>query len=218
MPLYVEKFLADTAHLSAEQCGAYINLLCTMWRSNDGTLPNDAEMLTRVSKVHPPHWKRVWKAITSLFDIDNGRVTSIWLQAELGKANAIIVTRRAAGSLGGQTKQFKRVMERYGRPMNASHGVIKTAPNPLKNNDVGGSKCCSKRVANYNYNIKEEEERSGEPRPETGSPSLEEGLQKEAEVVLFTPQPASENPISDHERKTNLAKLSVLRRKLTRGE
>ena len=198
MLVYVEKFLADTAHLTAAQCGALINLLCAMWRSDDGTLPDDAEMLTRISKVHPPHWNRTWKAIKSLFDIDGDRVTSTALQAELGKANAIIVTRRATGSLGGQTTQFKKSMTRGLRH-------TKTAPKPLINNDGPQAN----GAPNYNYNMKEKEERSGEPRPETGSPSLEEGLQRKRLPENHT--------ISEDERNTNLAKLNDLRCKLNGG-
>ena len=41
MPLYVEKFLADTSGFTPTEGGAYINLLCAMWRSDDGTLPNE---------------------------------------------------------------------------------------------------------------------------------------------------------------------------------
>ena len=113
MPLYVTDFIADTTNLTASQGWAYINLLCAMWRTEDGTLPHDADTLARVGKVHRPRWAKVWGAIKSLFDVDGDRVTSASLQAELGKANALIVTRRAAAQLGGRTTQFRRAYERH---------------------------------------------------------------------------------------------------------
>ena len=45
-----------------------------------------------------------------------------------------------------------------------------TAPNPLRNNDVAQANA----KHNTTQQIEIKEERSGEPRPETGSPSLEE--------------------------------------------
>ena len=31
-------------------------------QSDDGTLPNDAQLLAKVSKVHRPHWAKMWEA------------------------------------------------------------------------------------------------------------------------------------------------------------
>ena len=163
MPLYVEKFLADTGGLTPSQGGAYIRLLCAMWRSEDGTLPNNDAKLARSAGVGSNNWMRVWPAIKSLFDIDGDRVTSTDLQAELGKANAIIVTKRALASLGGQTTQLRRSFsEKRSAP-------ILTAHKPLKS--LNGAQATAQ--ANYNYNIKEKEGGSDEPRPETGSSSPE---------------------------------------------
>jgi uncharacterized protein YdaU (DUF1376 family) len=184
MPLYIAEFIADTTNLTASQGWAYINLLCAMWRSQDGTLPHDADTLARVGKVHPPRWAKVWEAIKSLFDVDGDRVTSAPLQAELGKAKAIIVTRRAAGSLGGQTTRFNR-------SMNPVHRNTRSIPKPLISNDAGAAKA----IANYNYNIerKKEEEREVSPRPDPGEPSLEE--KRASRVVPFeTPSTIPQSP------------------------
>ena len=43
-------FSPTRAHLSAHQCGAYINMLCAMWRSDDGTLLHDEKLLRRSAK------------------------------------------------------------------------------------------------------------------------------------------------------------------------
>jgi hypothetical protein len=62
----------------------------------------------------------------------------------------------------------------------------------LKRNN--GAQACAQ--ANYNYNIEKKEERSGSPRPETGSPSLEKKEATSGGVVTDrSAQPAvSENP------------------------
>ena len=181
MPLYVTEFIADTTNLTASQGWAYINLLCAMWRSQDGTLPHDADTLARVGKVHRPRWAKVWEAIKSLFDVDGDRVTSTPLQAELGKANALIVTRRAAAQLGAT--QFRR-------SMNAVHRSPMTAPKPLINNN--GPQANAK--ANYNYNIeRKEEEREDATRPETVASPLEE-KRASSEVPSETPSTIPQSP------------------------
>jgi len=200
MPLYVTKFLADTAHLTAHECGVYINMLCAMWKSDDGTLPNDGAVLAKIGKVHPPHWKRTWKALKSLFDIDGDRVTSADLQAQLGKSNALIVMKRVAASLGGQVSQFNR------RALNIPCKDFKTAHNPLKNNNGAQASAQAAAQHNHNRNIKEEEERSGSSRPEADEPSLKEATR---EVVVEPPTFPStsappENPSSSSPREQAL--------------
>lgn len=183
MPLYVAEFIADTAHLTAAQGWAYINLLCAMWRSDDGTLPHDADHLARAGKVyHRQNWSRIWKAIKSLFDVDGDRVTSAPLQSELGKANALIVSRRAAASIGGRTTQFRRSMKAVQRtPI--------SAPKPLIYHDGAQANA----QANYNYNRKEKEEGEALPLPRMGeaSASLKEEASSGEVVASSPPNPQS---------------------------
>jgi uncharacterized protein YdaU (DUF1376 family) len=197
MPLYVAEFLADTASLTAAQVGAYINLLCAMWRSEDGTLEHDADTLARVGRVHRPRWARVWGAIKHLFDVDGDRVTSVPLQAELGKANALIASRRAAARIGGRTTQFRRTM-------NPPSLRTMTPSNPLKNNN--GAQANAQH--NYNHNRKEKEEGGALPLP----CNSKSAAPQEASRV----QPP-ECPISDEERAENMAKLDQVKRMLKGG-
>jgi uncharacterized protein YdaU (DUF1376 family) len=203
MPLYIEKFLADTTGLTLAQKGAYVMLLCAMWRSDDGVLPNDDRGLSRSAGTDRRNWLRIWHGIKHLFDVDGDLVTSAHLQSQLGKSNAIIVTRRAAGALGATVRALK----------NRHYVPTQHAPKPLKTNDGGSANAKPITITN----IKEEEERSGPPRPETGGPSLEEGLQERASVFPLTKPTPPENPISDEERQVNLAKLHDLRRQLKGG-
>jgi hypothetical protein len=48
MPIYVADLIADTAHLTTVQFGAYVRLLCAMWRSEDGALSDNPETLEQV--------------------------------------------------------------------------------------------------------------------------------------------------------------------------
>ena len=209
MPLYIAEFIADTASLTAVQGWAYINLLCAMWRSEDGTLPNDADKLARVGKVHPPRRAKVWEAIKTLFDVDGDRVTSKPLQAELGKANAMIVSRQAAARVGGLTTQFRRSMN---GSHSSPHSQPMTAPKPLKNNNgVQASALASLQAElkpTTTTNVKEEEESEALPLPcdSKASASLEEGEQGEPFA-----KPTEE------EREEGVAKWESVKRKMRGG-
>ena len=88
------------------------------------------------------------------------RVASVMVDGDVCQR---IVTKRALASLGGQTTQLRRSFsEKRSAP-------ILTAHKPLK--PLNGAQATAQ--ANYNYNIKEKDGGSDEPRPETGSSSPE---------------------------------------------
>ena len=68
-----------------------------MWRSDDGTLPNHDTQLARSDGLVDDIGRGCGLESNHLFDIDGDRVTNSDLQAELGKANALIVTKRTVG-------------------------------------------------------------------------------------------------------------------------
>lgn len=48
MPLFIDVFVADTVHLSNEQLGMYVRLLCFAWTKNGSGIFDDAELIHRV--------------------------------------------------------------------------------------------------------------------------------------------------------------------------
>lgn len=63
--LYVTDEAADTAHLTAEEHGAYHRLRCAYWRHNG--LPDDDERLRRLTGIEPARWPAVRIVVASLF-------------------------------------------------------------------------------------------------------------------------------------------------------
>ena len=106
MQLYVGDYLADTLHLSAEEHGAYLLLLMTMWRS-DGSLPDDHQKLARICRVSPKRWQTVWGAISEFFTVEDGRIKNARLTKERQKADQISQERSTAGKRGAEAKALK---------------------------------------------------------------------------------------------------------------
>lgn len=65
MPLYIADYRADTAHLSAAEHGAYLNLIMHYWST--GSLPDDDKQLARISCMTPSEWKRARPTIVLFF-------------------------------------------------------------------------------------------------------------------------------------------------------
>jgi uncharacterized protein YdaU (DUF1376 family) len=56
MPLYVSDYMTDTAHLTIEQSGAYLQLIMYSWRV--GRLADNDQELATLCRVTPTYWKR----------------------------------------------------------------------------------------------------------------------------------------------------------------
>lgn len=106
MQLYVADYLGDTRHLTAEQHGAYLLLLMTMWRSG-GRLPNDPKKLARIACCTGSRWGKIGDEVMAFFDVEGGEITNKRLVFELEKASEKSIKRAAAGSLGGKANSLK---------------------------------------------------------------------------------------------------------------
>lgn len=66
MPLYVGDYLADTAHFSTIEHGAYLLLIMHYWRN--GGLPNDDEALRQIARLSRHQWQKAFSKIFSKFE------------------------------------------------------------------------------------------------------------------------------------------------------
>lgn len=95
MPLHVPDFFADAASLTAEERGALVCILCAVWRSPDGWLPDDSDDLARITGTGD-RWPSVKKRLAPLLVLEGGRITHAATQAQRIKAAEIIRRRKAA--------------------------------------------------------------------------------------------------------------------------
>jgi len=65
MPFYIADYLADTAHLSAAEHGAYMLLIMHYWQK--GGLPDDDAQLARIARMSPEEWSKARSIIQAFF-------------------------------------------------------------------------------------------------------------------------------------------------------
>lgn len=70
IPLFVADYLADTAHLTTVQHGAYLLLIMNYWQRG-GPLPNDDSRLARIVGMSARNWQQVKAPIMEFFDTGN---------------------------------------------------------------------------------------------------------------------------------------------------
>jgi uncharacterized protein YdaU (DUF1376 family) len=96
MPLYIADYLADTAHLTATESGAYLHLIMHYWQH--GSLPEDDDRLARIAAgMAVEQWRLIRPTIQAFFQ-DGWRHKRI--DAEFEKSHE----RSMAGRLGGLAK------------------------------------------------------------------------------------------------------------------
>ena len=103
MPIYVADEIADTAHLSAEDVGAYFLLRAYYWRTGL-PLPNNRTTLAQISRLSPGKFKRAWGLISAFFELQDGHWHHDILDREIEKAVKNVEKKRQAGRAGGKAK------------------------------------------------------------------------------------------------------------------
>jgi uncharacterized protein YdaU (DUF1376 family) len=100
MPLYVGDYLADTAHLTQTQHGAYLLLLMSLWRQN-GQFADDDNTLATVTHSTPQEWKRLRPVLARFCTVADGIWTQKRLTIEIEKAGRRYKSKIENGRLGG---------------------------------------------------------------------------------------------------------------------
>lgn len=117
--------LSETAHLSAEEFGAYQLLCFAFWQH--GALPSQDSRLARIVRTTPERWAEIRPAIVELFGDD-------WMPSRLAKRREEVEALHLKKSAGGRKGAAKR-WDSY------------KSPNDSPNNSPNGSE-----YSNHNHN------------------------------------------------------------------
>ena len=132
MPLYVSAYLADTAHLSTEEHGAYMLLLMHAW-VNNGDIPSDEERLRRITRMDAKAWKASRLELLAFFYVDeSGNLRHRRVDTELQRANKLTTQRIEAGKASANRRKEERKGQQTGNETATT--VATTVDSPLQRN------------------------------------------------------------------------------------
>ena len=103
MQLYVSDYLADTAHLTAQQHGAYMLLLMNYWQRGKA-LDNSHERLSHVARLSPEEWADAKPILEEFFIVDG----NVWSHARVEDDLAKIREKSAKASFAGKRSSVAR--------------------------------------------------------------------------------------------------------------
>lgn len=107
MPLFVADYLADTAHLTTQQHGAYLLLIMNYWQRG-APLPDDDARLAKIARVGPREWSRMRDTISEFFSIADGT----WLHSRIASELARVSDKSLKSKKAAQASVQRRFGER----------------------------------------------------------------------------------------------------------
>jgi uncharacterized protein YdaU (DUF1376 family) len=110
MPLYGADFQIATAHMTAAQRGAYLDLLLAAW-ARDGRLPDDDVVLCRLARCDAAEWAQVSATVREKFVAKAGYLTQRRLTLELQKAKKHTEKRRKQTAKATAAAAEKRALK-----------------------------------------------------------------------------------------------------------
>jgi uncharacterized protein YdaU (DUF1376 family) len=103
MQLYVSDYLADTAHLTAQQHGAYMLLLMNYWQRGKA-LDNSNERLSHVARLSPEEWADAKPTLEEFFIVED----NVWTHARVEDDLAKIREKSVKASFAGRRSVVAR--------------------------------------------------------------------------------------------------------------
>lgn len=107
MPLYIADYMADAAHLSTLEHGAYLLLIMTYWQRGK-PLPNSNERLANVARMSNEQWLSVRATLAEFFHDDGETWSHKRIDAELSRFIDKSDKAKAAGRASAQQRLNKR--------------------------------------------------------------------------------------------------------------
>ena len=104
MPLYVADYLADAAHLTTEEHGAYLLLIMTYWQRGK-PLPADPDRLARIARMPSERWADVQRTLSEFFALVDGHWHHKRIDAELDKVRDKSEKAKKAASVSASSRK-----------------------------------------------------------------------------------------------------------------
>lgn len=102
LPLFFGDFLASTAEWSGEEQSLYLLLLGYQW--SGGSLPIEPDRVRRLSRWEKASFESAWATVGSKFEVVDGRLFNLRLEAHRAKTKAIAEKNAENGQKGAANR------------------------------------------------------------------------------------------------------------------
>lgn len=112
--LYVADYLADTAHLSTEEHGAYLLLIMNYWQRGKA-LPNDDKRLALITRLSNERWTDVKQTLNEFFNITPTEWQHARIERDLAEAykKSIGDNKRPSAEVWKKIREFVFLRDDY---------------------------------------------------------------------------------------------------------
>lgn len=124
MQLYVADYLADTAHLTTEEHGAYLLLLFSYWQTGK---PLRGDRLASVARLSNERWNDVEPTLKEFFHVDKGMWMHFRVEADLEKVDSKSKKNSDAGKASAKAKALAKQALKDSPPTNDETTVATNA-------------------------------------------------------------------------------------------
>ena len=131
MQLYVADYLADTAHLTTEEHGAYILLLFSYWQTGK---PLRSDRLASVSRLSNERWTDVERTLKEFFHVGNGTWTHFRVEADLEKVGSKSKNNSEAGKASARARALAKQALEESESTNVATNVSTNAERTYQRN------------------------------------------------------------------------------------
>ncbi|GJE62509.1 DUF1376 domain-containing protein [Methylobacterium trifolii] len=107
MPVGVDRHIADTAHMTNEEAGAYFRLQIFAWRSPGCCLPDDDARFARMLGTTLKRWAVLKPIVLANWTLENRNWRNEQVAREHAFVSGKVEKKRAAGKLGGRPKSLE---------------------------------------------------------------------------------------------------------------
>lgn len=139
MPLYIADYMADTAHLTTVEHGAYLLLIMTYWQRGEA-LPDDDKKLARIAGLQGRNWARVREEVEAFFTVKDGKWVHSRIERQLSTLRAQSKVNSQNGKKGARAKSVKPPQDGFLKQQfdvsEIQNELSQTSNKPLKNNNA----------------------------------------------------------------------------------
>lgn len=104
MPLYIADYLADAAHLTTEEHGAYMLLIMTYWQRGK-PLSADPARLANIARLPNGRWTDVERTLSEFFDVSATEWKHKRIESELQRYRDKVERAKMAGMASANSKR-----------------------------------------------------------------------------------------------------------------